>query len=178
MGLHFFYLFRPLNSSSASASADMPPGVTQDPELRGPDSSLLPAQCVWSQFEFPLKAMDSQNRIWALYQRISCYLRGGTALPEQTLLRRDGDVTGDGGDSGGGYPVNIMTLQPSADHSLAYMVLEEGLIVVGLANADSELLVTFPATLGTVEACSQANMLSRSLRNDALLDLFQTDTAS
>lgn len=203
MGLHFFYLFRPRNANSAGmgsvGASDMPPGVVQDPELQGSStSSLLPAQCVWSQFEFPLQQQDSQNRTWALYQRISCYLRAGTALPEHTLLKsdssgggvvapipsRESDVAdasssadGFSDDASGGYPVNIMTLQPSSDHSLAYLVTAEGQIVVGIANADSELLVTFPATLGTVEACSQANMLSRSLRNDALQDLFQTDTS-
>lgn len=179
MGLHFFYLFRPLNASGMSASADLPPGVAENPELQGASSSLLPAQCVWSQFEFPLQQQDSQNRIWALYQRVSCYLRGGNALPEHTLLKSDGPAPeSETSESSGGYPVNIMSLQPSSDHSLAYLVLQEGQIVVGIANADSELLATFPATMGTVEACSQANILSRSLRNDALLDLFQTDTGS
>ena len=31
------------------------------------------------------------------------------------------------------YPVNILTLEPSSDHSLAYLVLEEGVSIFGCA---------------------------------------------
>ena len=84
-------------------------------------------------------------RVWCLYQRLGCYLRCGTATAECTMLQpthhshtndpsthdqtpAGGNATGNTSGSAGGsdYPVNILTLEPSSDHSLAYLVLEEG----------------------------------------------------
>lgn len=173
--LHFFYLVRPSSSNYYHGNEDG--SVAQ--------TSLLPPQCIWSQFEFPLQDEVTQNRIWTIYQRLSCCLRGGTAVPEYTLLdstngpKRNNSSsnveTSADTETGNDYPINIMHSKPSSDHSLAYMLLEEGHILVAIANADSELLATFPATMGVLEACNQASILSRSLRNEALSDLFQVD---
>ena len=79
------------------------------------------------------------------------YLRGGTAVPEFTMLNssnysgnnRDSNVnvgndsplptTSSSNQATGDYPINIMNLEPSSDHSLAYLVLEEGVSYVVLA---------------------------------------------
>ena len=115
-----------------------------------------------------------------MYQRLSCCLRSGTAVPEHTLLdpafnpnpNPNHNTTSDAPTSPDNdcdtpqptdYPVNIMHSKPSSDHSLAYLLLEEGHIVVAIANADSELLATFPATVSLGEYIS--NYLTNYLTN-------------
>lgn len=64
---------------------------------------------------------------------------------------------------------NVMSAVPTSDHALAYAVLGNGHVVVGLAASDSELYATFPGTCSALEACGMANYLSRTLRADAKL---------
>jgi len=144
MCLHFLFKLRPVNSGSN-----------------------IPAQCASTAMSFPIDSLDSHDKIWVHYQRIGVCLRRGTSIAECTLLPIASATATTTSPSSGEMP-NVMSQLPASDHALAYVVLETGHVIVGLATSDSELYATFPGTCTSLDACGQANFLSRSLRSASI----------
>lgn len=85
--------------------------------------------------------------------------------------------------------LQILSSLPHVDHSLAYTVCTTGvsppslayhaftdqcqqLVLVGFASYDSELFVSFPSSVSTLEACTRAEAFSRTLK--ACIPLFSS----
>jgi len=62
---------------------------------------------------------------------------------------------------------DISSSSPSSDHSLSYVILSTGMIIVALATSESELYITFPNMMTALEATTLADSLSRTLKADA-----------
>lgn len=153
------------------------------PAAAGPGGAATPAQCMSTPMDFPINSKDTQDKIWLQYQRLGVCLRKGTSLPECTLVQAmlhpsgpeaDASISSSSSSSSSAAPPpppesNVMSAVPTSDHALAYTVLGNGHVVVGLAASDSELYATFPGTCSALEACGMANYLSRTLRADSKL---------
>ena len=138
------------------------------------ENRAVPAQCLSSVMDFPLDALESQEAIWCQYERIALCLRSGSSTAEVTLLPGGGGGSVGSATSDAGAEKNLMTCSPSSDHALAYVRLNSGYVVVGLATFDTELYATFSDCAGAMEACGFANHLSRQLKIDTANDnLFQ-----
>ena len=109
MSLHFFYKFRPIS---------------------------LPAQCFQSEFDVTVCSPDAQHRfdnqfyahfsfmvllcrVWVEYERLGVCMRVGSSTLENTMLFASQMPVPT-------EQVNVMTVDPSSDHSLAYVVLNTG----------------------------------------------------
>ncbi len=119
-------------------------------------------------FDETLQNSATQETIWTTYQRLYICSRLGSSTSDVISCDPAAmDASGGEKTSGsGGEEVSIVRLQPSSNHSLNYIVLNSGHVVVSLASADSELYVTFPGTMSPLEACGQCNYLSRYLRGN------------
>jgi hypothetical protein len=120
-------------------------------------SGGLPSQYIISPFEFPVDNEESRNSIITHYQRLSLYLRKGSSLAEYTI----------------NISPNIVVTPPSSDHSLAYVIMSTGQVIVSLATVDSELYATFSGTMTALESSRMADFLSKSLKSD-VAEIFQT----
>ena len=167
MCLHFLYKLRPAVAAG--------------------QKSAIPAQCLSTPMDFPINNEDSQEKIWLQYQRLGVCLRKGTSLAECTLVHGmqqptlETPAVSTTAGAAAASPisaapeVNVMSTVPTSDHALAYTVLGNGHVVVGLAASDSELYATFPGTCSALEACGMANYLSRTLKADSKKLFFQTE---
>jgi hypothetical protein len=108
----------------------------------------LPSQYIMSPFEFPVDGQESRDNIITHYQRLSLCLRKGSSLAEYTV----------------NVSPNIIVTPPSSDHSLAYIIMSTGQVIVSLATVDSELYATFPGTMSALESSRMADFLSKSLK--------------
>lgn len=159
-GIHFFYKFSPPNG--------------------------IPPQCVWSTTSFPneYSAPEMMNKIWTQYYRLAVCVRRGSSTPECTLLEKSHIIpdpvtpgkkqlsgrltkTDDHLNENTATSSNPLHNQPSSDHALAYSIMEDGIVAVGLATSDSELYVAFPSTVSALDACGLANFLTRNLKKEA-----------
>ena len=122
-------------------------------------SGGLPSQYITSPFEFPVDNDDSRNSILTHYQRLSLYLRKGSSLAEYTINASP----------------NIVVTPPSSDHSLAYVIMSTGQVIVSLATVDSELYATFSGTMTALESSRMADFLSKSLKSD-IAEIFQVSS--
>ena len=151
-------------------------------------ATLPPAQWAATEAAFPFDSATSIHRLWANYQRLSVYLRIGTATPESTLhgvCFPDLPFAADAADSAGSGSSryiqnnknnwNVLAFAPASDHALAYIKSADGFIIVGIATSDTELYVTFCDCIGAVAACGNANALSRLLKTECSAgNVFQT----
>jgi len=154
------------------------------PGPSSPDSErMVPAQCLASGSEFPLDSQEAQDMVWTQYQRLALCLRAGASSAEVTLLsggwgkRANNSASGEGEESAGDAAkeeTNIMSDSPASDHALAYVRLNNGFVVVGLATSDTEIYATFPDAGGSLEACGTANYFHRQLKIDTVAgNMFQ-----
>ena len=67
--LHYYYLFRPLHNSNITNTTNNNTNTnthnntnSEDNTTTTNNNSLLPPQCTWSSFEFPLHTQEAQNR--------------------------------------------------------------------------------------------------------------------
>lgn len=116
----------------------------------------LPSQYIMSPFEFPVDGQESRDCIITQYQRLSLCLRRGSSLAEYTV----------------NVSPNIITTPPSSDHSLSYIIMSTGQVIVSLATVDSELYATFSGTMTALESSRMADFLSKSLKVESL-QIFQ-----
>jgi hypothetical protein len=108
----------------------------------------LPSQYIMSPFEFPVDCQESRESIITHYQKLSLCLRKGSSLPEYTI----------------NISPNVIVTPPSSDHSLAYIIMSTGQVIVSLATVDSELYATFSGTMTALESSRMADFLSKSLK--------------
>ena len=142
----------------------------------------------------PLLLLPLPSSIWIHYQALAMRIRRGSSTVESTLFpplsfSDDTNTDIEGGTESNRGEVqaqaqgtnedtlgidsivktrpNPLSALPSADHALAYSVLSTGLIVVALATSDSELYVTYPGNVNPVDACTMADLLTRTLSGES-----------
>jgi hypothetical protein len=157
-------------------------------KLLPPEGSAVPAQLVVASLsgEDGDKDKDLSARVWAQHMRHAICMRVGSSEPESCLMKsprindqsprvlaharavdgvfspertppptnmRDFDGSGD-----------CLRMFPVSDHALSFSALKNGPLCLSAASADSELYVTFPSTMTSLEACRAVNTLSKFLR--------------
>jgi hypothetical protein len=125
--------------------------------------------------------------VWSHYQRLALCLRAGCSSAEITLFHRKGtradgkkassrgNAAAEASNAGAAAEErNIMSESPASDHALAYVRLNNGFVVVGLATSDTEIYATFSDAGGSLDACGMANYFHRQLKIDTLAgNMFQ-----
>jgi len=131
--------------------------------------------------------------VWSHYQRLALCLRAGASCAEITLFHRKGagadgkkekekekassrgNAAAEASNAGAAAEErNIMSESPASDHALAYVRLNNGFVVVGLATSDTEIYATFSDAGGSLDACGMANYFHRQLKIDTLAgNMFQ-----
>jgi hypothetical protein len=160
------------------------------------DRDGLPPQYLTSSWNGSISA-DHQNGVLVTYYQHAVRMRCGASIPDCSLLgspvleqtareslssaekskTRQGSFAASPIQNHVNYAVmqeqplsvtgqNVMITTPSSNHSLVYTCTSQD-VVVGLASADAELHVCFPATMGPLDACNLANSLFNALKIDS-----------
>ncbi len=137
--------------------------IKHTPLAPGDNSFSLPSQFISSRFEFPLHMPHAQDLIMVHYEHLATCLRAGTASVEgvKEVQEENSNVT-------------LMDGSPSEDHAAAYILLEDGSIVIGLASprTKSEFYAVFSATSSPQSAVNGAIFLFRTILNSGKTRLF------
>ena len=116
----------------------------------------FPIQLLSSEFDLTLYTIESQEKIWCAYQKIALCMRVGTssiedALPSTQAKGFNGSTID--------FELNVLSTNPGPDHALNYMILDTGIVIVGLVSADSELYATFPGTVSQTKLFSLMHVI-------------------
>eukprot|EP00986_Skeletonema_menzelii_P013195 scaffold7554_cov143-Skeletonema_menzelii.AAC.3 len=127
-------------------------------------------QCFGPPLSFPFTDIQSQRKVWDVYQRLSLRLRLGSSSVETCYDALDmfqghgssnnlGDITND-------CPMQALLESPPNVHGVTYLQEDNEWLYVGLNGKFFELYATLPATVKPREGTAYCARLVRKLMGD------------